>query len=194
MRARQRLQREGEAAFNKVHKRRRRHGIENPEILQRPARMLADGTSLRRTVRELDLCYATLRTCRLKGLLVSVDEDPQSAGGVEPETAPAETDAETIRTQALCRERRNRRDMQAPQGQATHDTRGRVKSSLGGRSKREPRFPSPASAVAVGGVLAALPALLAEGLLAHAGKLYPPPPGLGVRNRTPDEGHSTAHS
>ena len=65
MRARQRLQREGEAGFLKVRRGRRRHGIEKPEILQRFARMLADGTSLRRTARELDLCYATLRTWRL---------------------------------------------------------------------------------------------------------------------------------
>ena len=62
MRARQRLHREGEAGFHKVHKRRRRHGIEDPEILKQAARMLADGTSLRRTARELDLCCATLRT------------------------------------------------------------------------------------------------------------------------------------
>ncbi|MDE0124935.1 MAG: type II toxin-antitoxin system VapC family toxin [Bryobacterales bacterium] len=38
------------------------HGIGDPEILRRAARMLADGTSLRRTARELDLCRATLRT------------------------------------------------------------------------------------------------------------------------------------
>ena len=148
--------------------------------------MLAGGTSPRRTARELDLCYATLLTCRLKGLLASVDEDPRSAGGVEPETAPAETDAETIRTHSLGGEQRDQRDAQAPQGQATHDTRGRVETSPGGRSKREPRFPSPASAVAVGGVLAALPVRLAEGLLAHAGKLHPPPSGLGVPSLGPD--------
>ena len=147
MRARQRLQREGEAGFNKVHKRRRCHGIEDPGILQRATRMLAGGTSLRRTARELDFCYATLRTYGLKGLLPSVDEDPQASVGVEPETPPAETDAGTVRTPALGRERRNRRDAQAPQGRATHDTRERVDTSLGGRSEREPRFPSPALSV-----------------------------------------------
>ena len=66
MRARHRLQRMGEASFHKVHKRRRRHGIEDSEILQRAARMLADGTSMQRTAREFDLCYATLRTHRLQ--------------------------------------------------------------------------------------------------------------------------------
>ena len=182
MRARQRLEREGEAGFDRVHKRRRRHGIEDPEILQRAARMLADGTSLRKTARELDLCYATLRTYKLKGLLPVVDEDPQAAAGVEPETAPAETDAGTVRTQALGREQRSRRDAQAPQGRATHDTRGRMETSLGGRLEREPRFPSPASAVSGGGVLTALPVLLAEGLLAHAGKLRLPPGYYGVRS------------
>ena len=182
MRARQRLEREGEAGFKKVHKRRRRHGIEDPEILQRAARMLADGTSLRRTARELDLCYSTLRTYKLKGLLPAVDEDLQAAAGVAPESAPAETDAETVRTQALGREQRNRRDAHAPQGRATHDTQGRMETSLGGKREREPRFPSPASAVAGGGVLTALPVLLAEGLLAHAGKLHLPPGCYGVRS------------
>ena len=107
--------------------------------------------------------------------------------------APPETEQE-ITLQALGRERRNRWDVQASQGQATHATRGRVETSLGGRSEREPRFPSAASAVAGGGVLAALPVLLAEGLLVHAGKLHLPPPGPGVRGRIPDEGHFTAHA
>ena len=57
-----------------------------------------------------------------------------------------------------------------------------METSLGGKSEREPRFPSPASAVAGGGVLTALPVLLAEGLLAHAGKLHLPPGCCGVRS------------
>ena len=73
MRARQRLQPEGEAGFNQVQTRRHRHGIEDPEILQRANCMLADDTSLRHTARELDLCYATLRAYRLRGLLPSAD-------------------------------------------------------------------------------------------------------------------------
>ena len=182
MRARQRLERQGEAGFIKVHRRRRRHGIEDPEILQRAARMLADGTSLRRTARELDLCYSTLRTYKLEGLLPAVVENPQPAASVAPESAPAEADAGTVRTQALGREQRNRRDAQAPQGRATHDTQGRAETSLGGKSEQEPRFPSPASAVAGGGVLTALPVLLAEGLLAHAGKLHLPQGYYGVRS------------
>ena len=144
--------------------------------------MLADGTSLRRTARELDLCYSTLRTYKLEGLLPAVVENPQAAASVEPESAPAEADAGTVRTQALGREQRNRRDAQAPQGRATHDTQGRAETSLGGKSEQEPRFPSPASAVAGGGVLTALPVLLAEGLLAHAGKLHLPPGYYGVRS------------
>ena len=144
--------------------------------------MLANGTSLRRTASALDLCYATLRTYKLKGLLPAVDEDPQAATGVEPESAPAVTDAGTVRTEALDREQRDRRDAQASQGRATHDTQGRTETSLGGRSEREPRFPSPASAVSGGGVLTALPVLLAEGLLAHAGKLHLPPGYYGVRS------------
>ena len=143
MRARQRHQRVGEAGFHKVHKRRRRHGIEDPEILQQAARMLADGTSLRRTARELDLCHVTLRTYKLKGLPRSVDGGPQAATGVEPERALTETDAGTVPTRALAREQRNLTNAQSPQGRATHDTQGRAETSLGGKSEREPRFPSP---------------------------------------------------
>ena len=88
--------------------------------------MLADGTSLRRTARELDLCHATLRTCKLKGLPPAVEEDPQAATSAEPESAPAEMDAETVPSEALGRERRNPRDAQAPQSRATRDTRERI--------------------------------------------------------------------
>ena len=98
-----------------------------------------------------------------------MDEDPQAPAGGEPETGQAETNVGTVRTQALGREQRNRRDAQAPQGQATNDTQGRVETSPGGRSEREFRFLSPASAVAGGGVLTAPPVLLA-----HAGKLHVP--------------------
>ncbi len=80
------------------------------------------------------------------------------------------------------REERNRRDAQAPQGRATHDTQGRLEASLGLGGEREPRFEASASAVAAGGVLAALPALLAEGLLAHRGHLGLPPGFYGVRS------------
>ena len=201
LRARQRLEREGEAGFAPQHKSRRRHGIEDPEILQRAAQMLASGTSLRQTARELDLCYATLRTYRLQGLLPAVAADPppaspapapaagpasqtpgQPAAGTPVADAPP-APAEPLATPTgLDREQRNRRDAQAPQGRATHDTQGRVEASLGLLAEREPRFEAPASAVAGGGVLAALPALLAEGLLAHRGLLRLPPGYFGVRS------------
>ena len=169
LRARQRLEREGEAGFAPRHKARRRHGIEDPESLQRAARRLARGASLRQTARELDLCYATLRTYKLKGLLPAIERD---------EPAPAQP----VEPPPLDREQRNRRDAQARQGRATHDTQGRVEASLGLGTEREPRFEASASAVAGGGVLAALPALLAEGLLAHAAPLRLPPGYYGVRS------------
>ena len=50
-----------------------------------------------------------------------------------------------------------------------------MKTSLGGRSEREPRIPSPASVVADGGVLTVLPVLLV-----HAGELHLPLGGGGV--------------
>ena len=52
-----------------------------------------------------------------------------------------------------------------------------METSPGVRSEREPRFPSPASAVAGGGVLATLTVLLAD-----AGKLFLPLGYYGVRS------------
>ena len=196
VRARQRLEREGEAGFAPQRKARRRHGIKDPETLQRAARKLAGGASLRQTARALGLCFETLRTYQRKGLLPAVEADRQPAaaepplagteaaptppvrdGGEPPASAGAPTGPAP-----LDREQRNRRDAQAPQGRATHDTQGRVEASLGQRTEREPRFEAPASAVAGGGVLAALPPLLAEGLLAHSGQLRLPPGFYGVRS------------
>ena len=198
LRARQRLEQEGEAGFAPTHKLRRRHGIEDPETLQRAARRLAAGTSLRQTARELDVPYTTLRTYHRQGLLPAVDENPPPPDASPPAAPPEPARNEPpprepasgggagqpppTATEPVDREERNRRDAQAPQGRATHDTQGRLEASLGLGGEREPRFEASASAVAAGGVLAALPALLAEGLLAHRGHLGLPPGFYGVRS------------
>ncbi len=189
LRARQLLEREGEAGFAPRHKARRRHGIVDPDILLRAARMLASGSSLRQTARALDLCFETLRTYRRRGLLPAVEATPPPASQAAPPAPPPPgTDTPTGSAEqlpppsGLDREQRNRRDAQAPQGRATHDTQGRVEASPGLLTEREPRFEAPVSAVAGGGVLAALPALLAEGLLAQRGLLRLPPGFYGVQS------------
>ena len=231
LRAVQRLQSEGQSAFAKPFKLRRRHGIEDPELLRQAAQMLADGSSLRATARALELCYSTLRTYKLKGLLPQVEaagqpqaelvaepqaepsgepqaepaDEPQAEPAAEPTPGPSDpatagsqtppTSAEaplstlaaaaggTSATPAMLhREERNRRDAQTPQGRATHDRQGRLLASLGKLGEAQPDFAQPASAVAGGGVLTALPALLAEGLLAHSGQLSLPAGFYGVRS------------
>ncbi len=201
LRARQTLERDGEMGFAPRQRTRRRHAIQDPEVLERAARLLADGASLRHTARQLALCFETLRTYQRRGLLPPVPPDPASAATQAPPVAakpcspptatpvrstppvrPPQQAAGTDSPPPLDRVQRDHRDAQARQGRATHDTPGRLAASLGDRTPREPRFPTPATAVAGAGVLAALPALLAEGLLTHAGKLSVPPGYYGLRS------------
>ena len=62
-------------------------------------------------------------------------------------------------------------------GRAARDSAGRVAASAGAMAEAQPRFDEPLSAVACGGVLAALPALLEEGLLQHADRFLSLPKG-----------------
>ncbi len=61
---------------------------------------------------------------------------------------------------------RDRRDRRAPMGRATCDVSARVLASCGQAGPVAPQFTEAARGVRSGGVLAALPALLKEGLLA----------------------------
>ena len=63
-------------------------------------------------------------------------------------------------------------------GGATHDVAGRVLAMTGKMDAAQPVFAEPAQAVAGGGVLAGLPMLLQEGLLAAAGRLLRLPNGF----------------
>ena len=108
---------------------------------------------------------------------------PESATVLEPEPAPksatvaesAAADAAEAREQVVLagKAERNRRDAQAVLGRAAHDSEGRVAASLGMLDGRAPEF-APAEAVSGAGVLTALPALLQQGLLRHAGLLSLP--------------------
>ncbi len=75
------------------------------------------------------------------------------------------------------RSERDRRDRAAPMGRAARDCAGRVAASAGAMEEALPRFGEPLSAVARGGVLAALPALLEEGLLRRADRFLSLPKG-----------------
>ena len=61
-------------------------------------------------------------------------------------------------------------------GRAARDVEGRTLASAGLLTEATPVFAEPANAVAYGGVLAALPMLLREGLLGAANRLFACPP------------------
>ena len=164
-RDKQRLQEQGESGFSQPRKPRRRHGIEDPELLARAARMLESGLSLYRVARELGVSASTLWRYSQEGLLPTSqcparrrasDTAASDSGSQEPgkESAGEDPGPAPAATPAPGKEDRNLRDAEAPLG-------------------REPRFEA-ASAVSGGGVLTALPALLRAGLLRHAGLLTLP--------------------
>ena len=180
-RARKRLQERGESGFDRPRKPRRLHGIDDPAVLARAAGMLRDGRSLNQVAKALSVSRSTLWRYSRDGILPPSQVPPWS--GRKPETASAEegasgdgaespgpdrdgADGEPGPTdgESVGREERNLRDAAASMGRAAHDVEGRVAASLGGLDGREPHF-EPASSLACGGVLAALPALLSAGLL-----------------------------
>ena len=162
-RARQRLEQEGEAGFAKPRKQRRRHGIDDPDLLARAAALLQSGRSVYSVARDLDVSRSTLWRYTQEGLLPA-SQVPPPGGRQAAASAPAGLPG---------KEERNRCDATAVLGRAAHDTEGRVAASLGLLDGREPRFEG-GSAVSLGGVLTALPALLAAGLLRHVSHLELP--------------------
>ena len=168
-RARQRLEQEGEAGFAKPGKPRRRHGIDDPDPLVRAAEMLKAGRSVYRLARALGVSRSTLWRYTHEGLLPASQIPPQ--GGRQA--------AASASGKLPGKEERNRRGATTVLGRATHDTAGGVAAKPGLLDRREPRFEG-GSAVSMGGVLAALPALLAAGPLRHAGHLQLPKGFYGI--------------
>ena len=96
---------------------------------------------------------------------VAATDHPANASHTDPAAA---TDRAT----------RDARDKQAPMGRAARDVEGRMLASAGLMTEAKPVFTAPAHAVAHGGVLAALPMLLREGLLGAANRLFRLPDGF----------------
>ena len=144
---------QGEAGFYAARKPRARTAV-TPEIKGAAEAALALGASLRATARKVGLHVETLRRNILGGVVAAPADSAPTAGGA----------------QALDPARRDLRDTACRMGRAARDVAGRVAASLGALNGRKPRFVA-ASAVACGGVLAGLPALLQTGLLRHAEEL-----------------------
>ena len=160
----------GEAAFHEPRKGRGTSVITG-ETADAANRLLAGGMSGTAVARELGVPQSTVYHNIQRGFIGT-----GTPGAEEP--AETETDAGTDAREApLGRSARDRRDRAAPMGRAARDSAGRVAASAGAMAEARPRFDEPLSAVACGGVLAALPALLEEGLLQHAGRFLSLPKG-----------------
>ena len=119
--------------------------------------MLASGMSGRACARELGISTSTFN----ENLRAGVIEAPEVSKG-----------------QASERTGRDNRDRKPAMGRACHDVEGRLLAAAGMMNEASPGFDGPALAVAGGGVLAALPMLLKEGLLDAAHRLLCLPKGF----------------
>ena len=177
-RAVNKLRDRGKAAFHEP-RRGRGTSVITGEAADTANRLLATGMSGAAAARELGVSVATLNHNRRRGF-IGAGRPEAGVAGPGPETDDAmiaPEDAAPPPDALLGRSERDRRDRAAPMGRGAHDSAGRVAASTGAMTEAQPRFEEPLSAVAGGGVLAALPALLKEGLLEHADRFLSLPKG-----------------
>lgn len=188
LRARRRYLAEGEAGFLKP-RRGRGPSVFTPELAEKATALLEGGLSGSAVARVLGVSVASVNKWRRQGLIGNAEADrepgssavavPPDAGGApegsvdeESAGAPGPATAAGLEAQPQTdRSARDRRDRQAPMGRATCDVPARVLASCGLAGPVEPQFTAAARGVRFGGVLAALPALLKEGLLSETGLL-----------------------
>ena len=156
----------GEDAFF-APRRGRGRTVVDAQIATEAAELLGSGMSGSACARRLGIPVSTFNENRRAGVIVG----PARADGVAIADA-RQADAATDRTT------RDARDKHAPMGRAAHDVEGRTLASAGLLTEATPTFAEPAHAVAGGGVLAALPMLLREGLLGAANRLFRLPAGF----------------
>ena len=164
------------------------------EVAQTAVRLLASGMSGAVVARKLKIPATTLNYNRRKGFISdgrpeggrsqsgAQSAKPATSGAPEMPGAPGagapggeQTEQDT--PDLLDRSARDQRDRAAPMGRGARDTAGRVAASTGALLEAQPCFDEPISAVACGGVLAALPILLKEGLLERAHAFLSAPKG-----------------
>ena len=128
--------------------------------------LLAQGQSGRQAARQLGIAPSTFSEHCRSGEIVrptSAQTTPTSETTTPPvcETAPPVANAAE-------RSERDQQDKSAPMGRAAHAVEARVAASIGQLAEVKPQFTAPALAVPCGGVLAALPTLIGQGLLRDA--------------------------
>ena len=150
---------EGADGFFKQRRRRARTVVDAP-MAKRAQAMLAQGLSGRAAARQLGVSPSTFNENLRAGVIVDGAKH-DAREGCEP----------------THRAVRDTRDRHAPMGRAARDVEGRMLACAGLMTQVEPEFREPAHAVERGGVLAALPMLLSEGLLGAANRLLRLPKG-----------------
>ena len=166
----------GEDAFF-APRRGRGRTVVDAQMADQAADLLASGMSGNACARQLGIPASTFNENRRAGVIA----DPARAAAAAADAPQAATDlptspdaAQTDPAAATDRATRDARDTHAPMGRAARDVERRTLASAGLLTETTPVFAEPAHAVAGGGVLAALPMLLREGLLGAANRLFPP--------------------
>ena len=206
-RAVSRYRKHGEDAFFEPRRGRGRTVVDS-QMADQAANLLASGMSGSACARQLGIPASTFNENRRAGVIAApagaratvadapppaaATDHPANAGARQTDPAPA-TDhpatagaPQTDPAPPTDRATRDARDKQAPMGRAARDVEGRMLASAGLINEAKPEFASPAHAVARGGVLAALPMLLREGLLGAANRLFRLPAGFyGLTHHPP---------
>ncbi len=152
-------------------------------------RLLAQGLSGAEVARRLGVKAATVQANRRQGRIgpASGEALAMTAGNTtevsDTDEVMTEPKSATDGAGAPAASAPDVLDRSAPMGRGARDCAGRVAASTGSLTAVQPRFPERLSAVAGGGVLAALPMLLREGLLKRAAEFLELPKGYyGVRS------------
>ena len=175
-RAVKRYREHGEDAFFEPRRRRGRTVVDAQ--MAATTALLASGMSGSACARHLGMPPTTFNENRRAGVIAA--PAPALAAVVDaPQVATDHpTSANTEPAAATDRATRDARDKHAPMGRAARDVERRTLASAGLLTEATPVFAEPAHGVARGGVLAALPMLLREGLLDAANRLFRLPAGF----------------
>ena len=176
-RAVKRYREHGEDAFFEP-RRRRGRTVVDAQMAAKAAALLASGMSGSACARHLGIPPTTFNENRRAGVIAAPAPALAAVADAPQVATDHPTSANTEPAAATDRATRDARDKHAPMGRAARDVERRTLASAGLLTEATPVFAEPAHGVARGGVLAALPMLLREGLLDAANRLFRLPAGF----------------
>ena len=176
-RAVKRYREHGEDAFFEP-RRRRGRTVVDAQMAAKAAELLASGMSGSACARQLGIPPTTFNENRRAGVIAAPAPALAAVADAPQVATDHPTSANTEPAAATDRATRDARDKHAPMGRAARDVERRTLASAGLLTEATPVFAEPAHGVARGGVLAALPMLLREGLLDAANRLFRLPAGF----------------